>query len=85
MTRRKLKTLEFQNKQKKKKKPLQSSQDERHIPHFLACEISHKKFEDPKNDEKKIEDFGMLKYQNKIPLKFPEGKQIPHISPPPAL
>jgi hypothetical protein len=78
MTRRKLKTLEFQN---TKTKTLQSTQEERHIPRFLTWEISHRKFEDSQNDKKKIEDFGMLKYQNKKPLKFPKEKQIP-ISPP---
>jgi hypothetical protein len=40
-----------------------------------------KKFEDPQNDKKKIEDFGTSKYQNKRPLKFPKEKQIPHLPP----
>jgi hypothetical protein len=78
MTRRKLKTLEFQN---TKTKNLQSTQEKRHIHHFLTCEISHKKFEDPQNDKKKIEDFRILKYQNKKPSKFPKEKQIPHVPP----
>jgi hypothetical protein len=70
MTRKQLKTLEFQN---MKTKNLQT-QEKKHIPHFLACEISHKFFEDTQNDNKKIEDFKMLKYQNKRPSKFPKEK-----------
>jgi hypothetical protein len=35
MTRRKLKIMEFQN---TKTKNFQNSHEERHIPHFLACE-----------------------------------------------
>jgi hypothetical protein len=64
-----------------KTKNLQSSQEEKHRPSFLTCETSHKKFENPQNDKKKIEDFGTLKYQHKSPLKFPEEKQIPHLPP----
>jgi len=37
-----------------------------------------KQIEDPQNDKK---DFETSKYQNKIPLKFPEKKKIPHLSP----
>jgi len=40
MTTKKLKTPEFQN---LKTKNLQSSQKERHIPHFLTCETLDKK------------------------------------------
>jgi hypothetical protein len=40
---------------------------------------SHKKFEDPQNDKKKIENFGTSKYQNKRPSKFPKEEQIPYL------
>jgi hypothetical protein len=40
---------------------------------------SHKKFEDLQNNKKEIENFGVSKYQNKIPLKFPKENQIPNL------
>jgi hypothetical protein len=54
---------------------LQSSQEERHIKgfHFLTCETSHKKNEQPPlppHDKKKIEDLETSKYQNKRLSKF---------------
>jgi len=64
-----------------KTKNLQGLEQEKHIPNFLTCETSHKKFEDSQNDKKKIENFGTLKYQHKRPLKFPKEKQIPHLPP----
>jgi hypothetical protein len=35
------------------------------MPHFLTCETSHKFFEDPQNDKKKIKDSETSKYKNK--------------------
>jgi hypothetical protein len=64
-----------------KTKNFQSSQEEKHVTSFLTCETSHKEFEDPQNDKKKIEKFGTLKYQHKRPLKFLKEKQIPHLPP----
>jgi hypothetical protein len=42
----------------------------------LLVKTSHKKFEDPQNDKKEIENFGVSKYHNKKPSKFLENKQI---------
>jgi hypothetical protein len=40
------------------------------MPHFLACETSHKIFKDPQNDMKKIEDSRISKYEDKKLSKF---------------
>jgi len=50
MTRKKLKTSDFQN---MKTKQFQSSQEERQIPHLPPCETSHKNIENPQNHKKK--------------------------------
>jgi hypothetical protein len=50
-------------------------------PVSWLVKTSHKFFEDPQNDNKKIEDFGTSKYQNKIPSKFPKEKKIPYRPP----
>jgi hypothetical protein len=42
---------------------------------------SHEIFEAPQNDEKKIENFVISKYQNKRPLKFTKEK-VNILSPP---
>jgi hypothetical protein len=42
----------------------------------LLVKTSHKKIEDPQNDKKEIENFGVSKYHNKRPSKFLEKKQI---------
>jgi hypothetical protein len=52
-----------------------------HIPHFLTCETSHKKFEDPQNDKKKIEDSETSKYENKKLSKFTRRKPNTPLSP----
>jgi hypothetical protein len=78
MTRRKLKITRFKIPKQKK---IQSSQKERHMPCFLACETSHKKFNDPQNEKKKIEDFRTSKYQNKIPSQSSQN-EIQRLHPP---
>jgi hypothetical protein len=44
----------------------------------LLVKTSHKKFEDPQNDKKEIENFKTSKYQNKRLSKFPKENQIPY-------
>jgi len=56
MTRRKLKTLEFQN---IKTKDLPSFKKK--STYLPLCETSHKKIKDSQNDKKKIEDSGISK------------------------
>jgi len=73
MTRRKLRILEFQN---MKTKNFQNSHEKGTYLVSLLMKISHKKFENPQNDKKEIENFGTSKYQNKRPSKFPKEKQI---------
>jgi hypothetical protein len=47
-----------------KTEKIQHSHEKKAHTH-LACEkTSHKKFEDPQNDKKEIENFGTSKYQN---------------------
>jgi len=71
MTRRKLKFLELQN---TKTKNLQSSDEEKQIPHLCPCETSHKENEDLQNDKKKIKDSEISKYKNKKLSKFTRRK-----------
>jgi hypothetical protein len=76
MIRRKLKILEFQNTNTKN---FQNSYDERHIPSLLV-KISHKKFEDPQNDKKKIKDFRTSNTKTKDLQSFQKKRKYP-ISP----
>jgi hypothetical protein len=78
MTRRKLKIPEFQN---TKTKNFKIHMNKGTYPISSLAKTSHKKFEDPQNDKKEIQNFGTSKYHNERPSKFPEENQMPCLPP----
>jgi len=78
VTRQKLKILKFQN---MKTENFKIHMKKGTYPVSSLVKTSHKKFEDPQNDKKEIQNFGISKYKNKIPSKFLEENQMPCLPP----